>query len=167
MWIEEVKEKEKKEQIAGEILAELPEWFGLPESTAEYIRESRELPFWAAWDGAEEKSCPDKGGLEENKRALGFIALKETSPYTAEVYVMGVCRKLHGKGTGKALFQALHSYAARHGYLFLQVKTVKQGCYEEYDRTGAFYKKMGFVEFECFPELWDAWNPCQIYVMSL
>ncbi|WP_253197933.1 hypothetical protein [Clostridium gasigenes] len=49
----------------------------------------------------------------------------------------------------------------------MQVKTVKEGCYDEYDRTIAFYKNLGFKELECFPILWDEWNPCQIYIISL
>ncbi len=26
---------------------------------------------------------------------------------------------------------------------------------------------LGFREFEVFPTLWEEWNPCQIYVMSV
>ena len=29
------------------------------------------------------------------------------------------------------------------------------------------YLSLGFREFECIPDLWDAANPCQIYVMAL
>ena len=29
------------------------------------------------------------------------------------------------------------------------------------------YLALGFREFEVFPTLWDEWNPCQVYVMSL
>ena len=53
------------------------------------------------------------------------------------------------------------------GYSFLQVKTVQMGKYPEYDATNRFYLALGFGEFEVFPTLWDEWNPCQIYVMSL
>jgi len=27
-----------------------------------------------------------------------------------------------------------------------------------------FYRSMGYKELECFPQLWDEWNPCQIYI---
>lgn len=121
-------EKERAE-IAGKILNQLPDWFGLPESTQKYIDDSRTMPFWA-W--------------MEDDRALGFIALKETSPYTAEIYVMGVLPEYHHKGIGKELFRALEEYAKQNGYSFLQVKTVQSGHYEEYDRTNAFYQSMGF-----------------------
>lgn len=144
-------EKERAE-IAGKILNQLPDWFGLPESTQKYIEDSRTMPFWA-W--------------MEDDRALGFIALKETSPYTAEIYVMGVLPEYHHKGIGKELFRALEEYAKQNGYSFLQVKTVQSGHYEEYDRTNAFYQSMGFKELECLPTLWDEWNPCQIYVRAV
>ena len=48
--IEFVLDKEKKESIAKEILFNLPEWFGLPESTETYISESKDYPFWASYD---------------------------------------------------------------------------------------------------------------------
>lgn len=150
--IKKVIEKSEKEKIAAEILYDLPEWFGLPESTKEYIEMSRKMPFWVA---------------EENGKAMGFIALKETSPYTAEIYVIGVKKQYHRTGIGRELFEAFHDYAKEHGYSFLQVKTVQTGHYEEYDRTVAFYKKIGFKELECFPTLWDEWNPCQILIREV
>ncbi len=143
---------DQREAISREILNALPDWFGLPESTARYIQESRQQPFWA--DVADGK-------------ARGFLALKETSPYTAELCVMGVLPEFHRQGIGRALFEAFRQYAKEKGYAFLQVKTVQVGRYEEYDRTAAFYKSVGFRELECFPTLWDEWNPCQIYVMAI
>lgn len=147
-----IKNREKKEKIARKILYNLPEWFGLPESTEEYIYCSKDMNFWADI---------------EDGRARGFIVLKETSPYTVELYVLGVLKEFHRNKIGVKLFDACYNYAKEQGYLYMQVKTVKEGCYEEYDRTIAFYKKLGFKEFECFPTLWDKWNPCQIYVMIL
>ena len=47
------------------------------------------------------------------------------------------------------------------------VKTVKMGHYKEYDITNKFYIAMGYKELECFPTLWDEWNPCQIYIKYL
>lgn len=147
-----IEDKKEKELIAKSILADLPDWFGLPESTAEYVKCSQDMPFWADI---------------ENGIANGFIALKETSPNTAELYVMGVLKAKHKNGIGKKLFESFYSYAKEHGYSFIQVKTVQEGHYDEYDRTIQFYKKLGFKEFECFPTLWDEWNPCQIYIMAI
>lgn len=150
--IEQIHSAQRKQAIAASILHALPDWFGLPESTAEYIRESTHMPFWAA---------------AEDGVALGFIVLKETSPYTAEIYVMGVLPDLHRKGIGQQLFHVFETYAQESGYRFLQVKTVREGCYAEYDRTNAFYRSMGFYELECLPDLWGEKNPCQIYVKAI
>lgn len=146
-----IENEHEKEKIASEILNRLPDWFGLPDSTKRYIEDSKSMPFWA-W-------------MEEGQ-SLGFIALKETSPHTAEIYVMGVLPECHHKGIGRKLVEVFEAYARQQGYSFLQVKTVQTGHYEEYDRTNAFYQKMGFKELECLP-LWDEWNPCQVYVKGV
>ena len=147
-----IEDRDRKEKIAREILCGLPEWFGLPESTAEYITYSKEMSF---------------GADIENRQVRGFIALKETSPYILEIYVMGVLKEFHRYKIGTKLFKAYYDYAKEQGYLYMQVKTVKERCYDIYDITNSFYKKLGFKEFECFPTLWDQWNPCQIYIMSI
>lgn len=147
-----IKDKQHKYQIATEVLADLPEWFGLPESTTEYIECSQDMPF-----------CADV----ENGHIRGFIALKETSPHTIELYVMGVIKSFHRYKIGENLFRTCYDYAKKMGYSYIQVKTVKEGCYQEYDKTIAFYKALGFKEFECFPTLWDEWNPCQVYAMHI
>ncbi|OAU90112.1 GNAT family acetyltransferase, partial [Lacticaseibacillus rhamnosus] len=38
----------KKQAIVREVLADLPEWFGLPASTQEYIDAAATLPLWVA-----------------------------------------------------------------------------------------------------------------------
>ena len=38
--IKEVIDKKEKEEISKEVLYDLPEWFGLPESTENYIIDS-------------------------------------------------------------------------------------------------------------------------------
>lgn len=40
MQITYLSDPQEKKQIAQTILADLPEWFGLPESTADYIEKS-------------------------------------------------------------------------------------------------------------------------------
>ncbi len=150
--IQKIDAASDKEKIATYILSHLSDWFGLPESTQSYITESRDMPFWAAY---------------QEEQPVGFIALKETSPATAEVFVMGVLPECHHSGLGRQLYQTFEQYAKEKGYSFVQVKTVQMGHYEAYDRTNRFYMAMGFQELECFPTLWDAWNPCQIYVKSI
>lgn len=51
--IREIVDKKEKELISREILNDLPEWFGMPESTEEYIKDSQDKPFIACF--ADEK----------------------------------------------------------------------------------------------------------------
>lgn len=148
----EVSSSDEKRQIARSILEALPEWFGIPEAREEYIRESANLDFIAAYDG---------------DRPIAFITTRETGRDTLELYVMGVLEEYHRQGVGRELLERAKSSAARKAYSFLQVKTVQIGKYDNYDRTNRFYQAVGFKEFELFPTLWDENNPCQIYVMSL
>ncbi len=144
-----ITDQELKSEIAAEILYNLPEWFGLPDSTRMYIENSANKPFWVFYN---------------DNKAVGFIVLNETSNSTAEIYVMGVLKEYHRQGIGKSLWNAFEEYAKVNGYEFAQVKTVQKGRYENYDITNSFYETLGFREFECFPSLWDEWNPCQIYI---
>ena len=152
MVIREITEPGEKQRITRRILEALPDWFGVEESREQYIRESADLPFFAAFDG---------------ERAAGFLCLKETGKDTIELHVMGVLQEYHRRGIGRELFARAKEAAARAGYSFLQVKTVQMGRYEDYDRTNRFYLSLGFMEFEVFPTLWDELNPCQVYVMYL
>ena len=152
MKIKEVKDRNKKQMIARTVLEALPDWFAVAESREAYIRESSDLPLFAAFD---------------DDRPVGFLCLKETGKDTVEIHVMGVLKDYHRKGAGRKLFEMAKDSAAKLGYSFLQVKTVKMGMYEDYDITNRFYLAMGFKEFELFPDYWDEYNPCQIYVMPL
>ena len=152
MTIREIQEPAEKQKITRRVLEALPDWFAVPETREEYIRESAECPFYAAYD---------------NDRPIGFLCLKETGKATVELHVMGVLQEYHRKGVGRNLFAKAREAAIQNGYSFLQVKTVQMGKYEDYDRTNRFYQSLGFQEFEVFPTLWDELNPCQIYIMSL
>ncbi len=50
----------KKQAIVREVLADLPEWFGLPASTQEYIDAAATLPLWVA---------------KQDNQVIGFIDL--------------------------------------------------------------------------------------------
>ena len=147
-----IEDKTERRKISREILESLTDWFEVEASREQYIAESAEQPFWASVNG----------NVNE-----GFLCLKETGKETMELAVMGVRKECHRKGIGRKLFAAARDYAARQGYEFIQVKTVRSGVYEDYDITNEFYKSLGFKELEVFPEYWDEANPCQIYVMSL
>ena len=142
----------EKQRIARSILEALPEWFEVEESRERYIAECAEWIFLAE---------------KEKEEYAAFLCLKETGKDTVELAVMGVLKKYHRKGMGRALLEKAKEIAADAGYLFMQVKTVRMGMYEDYDGTNQFYLSCGFREFEVIPELWGEKNPCQIYVMPL
>lgn len=103
----------------------------------------------------------------ENEIARGFIVMKEASKYAVEICVMGVKKEYHCLGIGSKLFEAFYQYAKGRGYEFIQVKTVREGIYPDYDLTNVFYQKIGFRELECMEGLRDEANPCQVYVMAI
>ncbi len=152
MQIRQIDADTSKERITRMILEALPEWFGIPESTKKYIADSSGKLFFCAYDGDE---------------PVGFLYLKETGRHTVELAVMGVLKAYHRRGIGRRLFEKAKGAAKQRGYSFIQVKTVQMGRYAIYDDTNRFYLSLGFKELEVFPDLWDASNPCQIYVMAI
>ena len=150
--IVEIIDPKEKQAIARKVLEALTDWFGIEESREEYIKGSADWSFFAA---------------KEEEDYVGFLCLKETGKATVELAVMGVLKDRHRSGVGRQLVERAKETARAQGYEFMQVKTVKMGEYEDYDRTNLFYISCGFKEFEVFPLLWDEANPCQIYVMSL
>lgn len=150
--IKQIADKKEKTAIARSILEALPEWFEVEQGREELIAGSADQIFFAAFDG---------------EKCVGFLTLKETGKDTVELAVTGVLKEYHRKGLGRQLFEVAKQTAANEGYSFLQVKTVKMGVWESYDKTNLFYKSLGFKEFEVIESIWDEANPCQIYVMSL
>lgn len=47
--IKEVKDEEQKMAVVAEILRDLPEWFGISESTQAYIEGAEGLKVWTAF----------------------------------------------------------------------------------------------------------------------
>lgn len=150
--VREIVDIKEKEEIAREVLCDLPEWFGMAESREEYISDSQDKPFLACFI---------------NDEPAGFIVMNSTSKDCADIFVMAVKKKHHRTGIGSTLNNAYEAMAKERGFTYSQVKTVQMGHYKEYDDTNRFYIAMGYRELECFPTLWDEWNPCQIYVKYL
>ncbi len=149
--ISKITDPEFKAKIVEEILLDLPDWFGLPESIKKYIEDSKSLPLWLASVGEE---------------SVGFVTLSQSSEECAELHCMGVKMKYHHQGIGTLLYKELEQYAKK-SFDYIQVKTVEEGRYKEYDQTVAFYKRMGFVKLEVFPALWDKNNPCLIMIKRI
>jgi GNAT superfamily N-acetyltransferase len=134
-----------KGAICAEILASLPNWFGMPESNAAYVRNVEALPMFAA---------------ENNGVVEGFIALKRMTSFAFEIHVLGVHPELHRKGVGRALLLRAEEYVRATGVRYLTVKTLSASDPDPgYARTRAYYEAMGFLPIEEFGTLWNPENP--------
>jgi GNAT superfamily N-acetyltransferase len=144
----EVQDPAERSRLCESILRALPDWFGIEEATAAYIRDVADLPTFAAGDA-------------------GFLSLKLHSPHAAEVYVMGVRPSEHRRGHGTALLAAAEDYLRARSVDYLQVKTLGPSDPDEgYERTRRFYEARGFVALEEIHGLWEQ-NPCLLMVKRL
>jgi GNAT superfamily N-acetyltransferase len=125
MTVVEVEVPAERSRICEHVLRDLPEWFGIEEATAAYIRDVAELPTFAV-DGD------------------ALLALKLHSPRAAELYVMGVRRERHGEGLGERGIEYLQVKT-------LGPSHPDAG----YAATRAFYESRGFVPLEELHGLWE------------
>ena len=125
----------------------------MEEAILDYEREIEHLPtFLAKADGS----------------VLGFLSLKQHTPYAAEILVMGVHPDVQRGGIGRALVDAAEAHARGLGVEFMQVKTLGPSRPDEgYARTRAFYEVMGFRPLEEFKQIWDENNPCLVMVKRM
>lgn len=138
------------------ILRALPQWFGIEQATQMYICEAGQQPTFLAVD------------VEHDNGPVGFLTLLRHSPYSAEIYVMGVLPEYHRRGVGRALVYAAERQLRAEGVCFFQVKTLSNKHPDPgYQKTRAFYLAMGFRLLEEFPDLWGAHNPCWQLVKAL
>jgi GNAT superfamily N-acetyltransferase len=139
--------------VAGRVLRELPQWFGIEQSVEEYVAAARQLPtFVATFEGED----------------VGFLTLKKHTADGAEVLALGVLPHLHRRGIGRKLVEAAASFARDDGVRLLQVKTLGPSHSSgNYARTRAFYASLGFMPLEETTAFWGEANPCLIMVKPL
>src|SRR5262249_55577384 len=143
----EISDPAERSRIAEVVLRDLPEWFGIEESTRRYIAEAATLPTLAVE--------PD----------LGFLCLKQHTPRAAELYVRGVRREHQRHGIGRALVAEAERWCRGQGVRYLQVKTLGPSRPDTgYDATRAFYEAAGFVALEELHGLWSHDNPALILI---
>jgi coenzyme F420-0:L-glutamate ligase / coenzyme F420-1:gamma-L-glutamate ligase len=148
--IVEITDPTERSRIAEVVLRDLPDWFGIEEATAAYIKDAATLPTFAVE--------PD----------IGFLCVKQHTVRAAELYVMGVRREHHRRGIGRALVEAAESWCRAHGIRYLHVKTLGPSRPDrEYDATRAFYEAMGFVPLEELHGFWDEENPALVLVKDV
>ena len=143
----------KKSIVCEPILRSLPAWFGVEKAIVNYSAEIDHLPTWLA--------C-------EAEQVIGFLSLKQHTPYAAEIYVMGLLPEVHRKGIGRALICQAQEWLKSLGVEYLQVKSLGPSDGDEnYVKTRAFYAAMGFRPLEEFKQIWDEHNPCLIMVKRI
>jgi len=153
MNIREISVADKKSNICEKVLNALPNWFGVPESIADYVSGVGDKPFYGVYDG---------------DAAVGFVSIKIHNPHTAEIYVMGILEDYHRNGIGRKLVKICEDYCRLHGMEFLTVKTLDETNPDVYyKKTRLFYESMGFKPLEVFPLLWDECNPCLFLAKSV
>ena len=93
--IKEVKGEDQKMAVVAEILRDLPEWFGIPESTQAYIEGAKDLRVWAAYQESD---------------VVGFISLSYSSEDCAEIDCLGVKKSFQGQGIGRELITTIERF---------------------------------------------------------
>ena len=151
--VREIFDADEKEQTCRAILADLPEWFGKPESTEEYCLGVRDKTFLAAVNG---------------KQTVGFVSLLDHYEHTSEIYVIGIYKTFRNKGIGSLLLKSVVKLLSVQNKQYLTVKTL-DGSHEskEYEETRKFYRARGFLPLEVFPTIWGASNPCLFMVKKI
>lgn len=146
MDINYIEDENTKRIIAKDILISLPDWFGIPEATEDYIEDGSKLPLFAAIS---------------NDTVVGFITILKHFKNSAEIHVMGVKQSYHRRGVGRTLLDTAFKWCRDNDIQYLQVKTLSDLHPDKnYAATREFYKSMGFERIENFSELWGKANPC-------
>ena len=157
MNIQEIKERDAKVAVIEKIVADLPEWFG--EGTK--IAQIEQLT------GPIEKAVL-YAAMDEDGQSVGFITLKQSTPYACEIVEMGVLKRMRGNGLGKKLMQHCEAQCLERGVRLLTVKTIAESCpMEGFKATRAFYESCGFLPVDILPTLWGEGFPCVVYLKSL
>jgi GNAT superfamily N-acetyltransferase len=143
----------EKATVCIPILRSLPDWFGIESAIVHYSTEIDILPTFLAFEAG---------------RVIGFLSLKQHTPYSAEVYVMAVLQEAHRKGVGRTLISSSQDWLKSGGVQYLQVKTLGPSDPDEsYAKTRSFYEAVGFKPLEEFKQIWDENNPCLIMIKKL
>jgi GNAT superfamily N-acetyltransferase len=137
----------------GRILAGLPQWFGIPDDNAAYVRHVEENPTWSA--------ATDDGTV------VGILDVICHFAEAYEVHVMAVDSAMRGVGIGSAMLSAAETSIKARGGRLLEVKILGFSDADEgYAGTRAFYIAQGFVPMEEL-DLWGPDNPALILVKPL
>jgi len=136
-----------------EILSELPEWFGLPESNRAYIDGLSHLPAAVA---------------EHEGRIVGFLSLRLHSERSAEIEATAVTRALHRSGIGRELVSWALERCRSDGVVWLHVKTRGPSTPDPgYEKTRRFYMATGFDPLFESTTMWGPEDAALILVRKI
>lgn len=135
------------------ILQALPEWFGIPASNEEYIRSLPRLTTFVAL----------RSGV-----VVGFVALEQHFPESAENRVLAVHPEHHRQGIGRALLTHAERWLRSRGVEMFHVKTLGPSePHAPYADTRAFYAALGFRPLFETTALWGPENPALVLAKAL
>ena len=144
---------EADRDACAQILANLPEWFGVEEVNRAYIEILGRIPTAVA---------------RVDRRVVGFIALEQSNPKSIEVHVMATDRTLHNRGIGSLLMNWAKDYCHNHRTQWLHVKTRGPSTPDPYyAKTRAFYFAKGFDALFESLTLWGPTDAALILVRKL
>lgn len=136
-----------------ELLASLPDWFGIDESNRAYIAGLGRLPTAVAFDG---------------EALVGFAALEEHNPRSIELHVIAVAPDRHRQGVGSALLDWAERVCRERGVPWFHVKTRGPITPDPgYEKTRLFYEAMGFAPLFETLALWGPEDSALVMVKKL
>jgi len=139
-------------QLCENILRGLPDWFGIEEALANYVRDVQLMQTWVTRPVDE---------------VAGFLTLNRHNVHSAEIHVMAVAHSHHGLGYGRQLVEFAEQVLRNERIEFLEVKTLSPSQpSSHYERTRGFYEHMGFKPLE-ENLLWGKANPCLIMIKHI
>lgn len=137
----------------ADLIDALPDWFGLPETNAAYLRSLEVLPSWLAVDDGQ---------------VVGAITLEAHFPGSFEIHFMAVHPQYHRQGIGRRLVELLEDEVRRRNGRFLHVKTLAPSHPDPYyAKTRAFYLALGFAQLFESNALWGPENTAVILVKAM
>ena len=141
------------EKACADLIAALPDWFGIPESNVAYLDSLSKFPSWVAI---------------KDEKVVGVITLTEQFPGSFEIHFLAVHPEYHRHGIGKKLVGYVEEIARKNTGRWLIVKTLSPTHPDPfYARTREFYFSLGFEPLFESNALWGPENPAIILIKAI